>query len=118
MLTNSKLADSLKLLERPWTFLLYDAASPNAFVTALLPGRVFVASSLLDSSLCSSDDELAMVRAGDGIFLPRAGRAALRERTPVFLGAHVAALVSPPSLARFASVALFACGARTGGRAI
>jgi len=46
-----------------WQYILFDSPMPNAFVTQLLPRKIFVTKALLDQCIDSSsfDDELAMV---------------------------------------------------------
>lgn len=58
---DEKLDESRRILEKRWTFLLYESPHPNAFVTGLLPNHVFVSTSLVHKNICSCEDELAMV---------------------------------------------------------
>ena len=43
-----------------WTYVLLDSSAPNAFVTSILPRKIFVTTAMMDQ-LIDNDDEMAMV---------------------------------------------------------
>ena len=55
----SQPSSNKKLKRVPWQYVFIDSKAPNAFVTEILPHRVFITSAMLD--LATTQDELAMV---------------------------------------------------------
>uniref|UniRef100_A0A7S1UWR7 Peptidase M48 domain-containing protein n=2 Tax=Grammatophora oceanica TaxID=210454 RepID=A0A7S1UWR7_9STRA len=51
----------MRRLEGDWIYMVIDTKLPNAFVTELLPKRIFVTTAMLQPSVIANDDELAMV---------------------------------------------------------
>jgi len=47
-------------MEGDWSYVLLDSPMPNAFVTSILPRKIFLTSAMLDQYI-DSDDELAIV---------------------------------------------------------
>lgn len=59
-LFDNPIAAAANAMEGEWTYVLLDSAQPNAFVTALLPRKIFVTTAMMDQFI-ENDDEMALV---------------------------------------------------------
>lgn len=59
-LFDNPIAAAANTMEGEWTYVLLDSDQPNAFVTALLPRKIFVTTAMMDK-LVDNDDEMALI---------------------------------------------------------
>ena len=59
-LINNPVAAASQVMDGDWTYVLLDSPAPNAFVTSMLPRKIFVTTAMMDK-LVDSDDEMALV---------------------------------------------------------